>query len=110
MSTADRINKLKDGLLTVTESVYHAWAHKAQAPYIVWMTDSAGDALRANGMTEEQPISGAVHLFEPTGTKESKFPAVQKVLNEAECAWRLGSIQHEQETGLTHYEWIWEVC
>lgn len=110
MSTTNRINKLKDCLLTVTESVYESWAFREKLPYIVWFTDGAGDALRANGATGEQALSGAVHLFEQTGTKESKFSAVQQALNDAQCAWRLGSIQHERETGRTHYEWIWEVC
>lgn len=110
MSTADRINKLKDGLLTVTQRVSLAWAHQEELPYIVWLPEGAGEALRANGQTGEQPIRGAVHLFEQTDTDESSFAAVQSVLNECGCAWRLGSIQHEQETGLTHYEWIWEVC
>ena len=110
MNTQEQINKLKDSLLTVTESVYEAWAHNAKTPYIVWLTEGAGDGLRANGQTEEQAIRGTIHLFEMTGTKESKFLAVQSVLNDCECAWRLASIQHEADTRLTHYEWVWEVC
>ncbi len=110
MSISDRINKLRDGLLTVTPRVYRARAHKTAAPYIVWMEDGAGDALRANGMTGEQPISGTIHLFESETTTETLSVAVQKMLNGLECAWQLGSIQHEQDTGLVHYEWAWEVC
>ena len=110
MSTIERINKLKENLLTATESLHEAWAHNAKAPYIVWFTEGAGEALRANGQTGEQPIRGVIHLFERTGTKDSKFTAVQDALNGCECAWRLESIQHEQETRLTHYEWVWEVC
>ena len=110
MSTSERINDLKDAMLSVTDSVYHRVAHKAKAPYIVWAEEGAGSALRANGKTVEQPISGTVDLYEQTASEERLFDAVQNALNSIPCAWALNSIQTETETGLTHYEWTWEVC
>ncbi len=110
MTTTRRIRELVDSLCTVTGSVYHVRAYKAEAPYLVWMEDGTGDALRANGATEEQAMSGTIHLFEPETTAQSLYPAVQKVLNSVVCAWSLNSIQYEEDTGLAHYEWVWEVC
>lgn len=109
MNTHDRIQKLKDQLLTVGPTVYESWAHKAKTPYIVWLMNGGSD-LKANGRTQEQAISGTVHLFERKTAPESFFDGVQKALNRAECAWAISSIQHEQDTGLVHFEWSWEVC
>lgn len=33
---------------------------------------------------------------------------VQEALDEV-SSWQLNSIQYEDDTGLTHYEWTWEV-
>ena len=30
-------------------------------------------------------------------------------LDAAGIAWYLNSIQYEEDTGLIHYEWVWEV-
>lgn len=109
MSTRERIQELKDALLTAGPTVYESWAHKAKAPYIVWLMDGGND-LKANGKTQEQSISGTIHLFERATAKESYFDGVQKALNCVACAWSISSIQQEQETGLVHYEWSWEVC
>ena len=109
MNTAERIQKLKDSLKGVGPPVYENWALKAKTPYIVWLMNGGRD-LKANGKTQEQAISGTVHLFERAAAKETLFADVQKALNAAECAFSLSSIQNEQETGLIHYEWSWEVC
>lgn len=109
MNMSDMTQALKTALLKVGPTVYHGWAYKAKDPYIVWL-ETGGSGLKANGKTQEQAISGTVHLFEQADTAESFFSGVQSALNEAECAWTLNNIQHEQETGLVHYEWTWEVC
>lgn len=110
MSTRNPIQELKDALISVGIPLSHGWAHKAKAPYLVWREDGGGDPLKANGKTAEHPIRGTVHLFEPEDLEESKYHKVERALNSIECAWDLSSIQHEQETGLVHFEWSWEVC
>jgi hypothetical protein len=33
---------------------------------------------------------------------------VQAFFNTLEIGWKLNSIQHEDDTGYDHYEWVWE--
>lgn len=105
MSCLDRI---RDALLTVTAEVYHFHAHKPKPPYIVWAEDGAGDMLVANGRMQNQVITGTVDLFTDNPENTILFEGIQAALDEV-CAWELNSIQYEEDTGLTHYEWVWEV-
>lgn len=103
------LDRIRDALLTVTDRVYHFHAHKANAPYIVWAEDGAGEAVFANGSMQNQVLSGTVDLYTRTPDDRTLFNGVQNALNGV-CAWRLNSIQFEEDTGLTHYEWVWEVA
>lgn len=102
------LNKLKNALLAVTPQVYHFHAHKPAPPYIVWAEDGQGDAVRANGRLQNQAIAGTVDLFTDDPEDAALFDRIQEALDGV-CAWRLNSIQYEDETKLTHYEWVWEV-
>ena len=35
---------------------------------------------------------------------------IEAALEAAGCAWALESIQYEDDTGLIHWEWSWEVA
>lgn len=103
------LDELRDALLKVSPEVYHFHAHKPKPPYIVWAEDGAGDAVFANGRLQNQAIAGTVDLFTDDPEDTVLFQGVQAALDEV-CAWRLNSIQYEDGTGLTHYEWAWEVA
>lgn len=102
------LDDLKNALLAVTAEVYHFHAHKPSPPYIVWAEDGAGDMVVANGRMQNQAIAGTVDLFTDDPENTALFDGVQAALDEV-CAWELNSIQYEDDTGLTHYEWVWEV-
>ena len=34
---------------------------------------------------------------------------IPTALDQIGAAWYLNSVQYEEETGLIHYEWVWEV-
>lgn len=102
------LDELRDALLAVTPEVYHFHAHKPASKYIVWAEDGAGDTVFANGGMQNQAITGTVDLFTDDPEDTTLFAGVQGALDGV-CAWRLNSVQHEGETGLTHYEWAWEV-
>lgn len=104
------LQNVRDALLTVSRRVYHFKAHpRTQAPYFVWAEDGSGQSLHADGKLEEQVIQGTVDYY----TKHEDDPAVaeaQKALAAAGIPWRLNSIQYEDDTGLIHYEWVFEVA
>lgn len=102
------LNKIRDALLRVSWNVGHFRAMKTSPPYIVWAEDSPGDKVVANGRTQNQAIAGTVDLFTRTLEGEPLAEAIPAALDEV-CAWRLNSIQFEEDKGLLHYEWIWEV-
>ncbi|MBR2132904.1 MAG: hypothetical protein IJ955_10310 [Oscillospiraceae bacterium] len=107
----DKLSDLGDRLLTVLPYVYHFEAdHAATAPYIVWSEDGGGTPVFANNQMQVQPITGTVDLFTADAEERSLFYAVQQVLNNFPCCWYLNSIQREEDSGLMHYEWVWEVC
>lgn len=102
------LDRIRDALLGVTPEVYHFHAHKPSPPYIVWAEDGAGAVVVANGRMQNQVITGTVDLFTDDPEDTTLFEGVQAALDGV-CAWRLNSIQYEDETGLTHCEWAWEV-
>ena len=102
------LNELRDALLGVTPAVYHFHAHKPPRRYIVWAEDGAGDTVFANGRLQNQAVTGTVDLFTDDPEDTALFCGVQAALD-AVCAWQLNSVQYEDTTGLTHYEWTWEV-
>ena len=104
------LQSVRDALLTVSRRVYHFKAHpRAQAPYFIWAEDGSGQNLHTDGRLEEQVIQGTVDYY----TKQEGDPAVakaQEALSAAGIPWRLNSVQYEDDTGLVHYEWVWEVA
>jgi hypothetical protein len=103
------LDELKNALLELTPEVYHFHAHKPQAPYIVWGEDGPGDAIFANGRLVAQALGGTVDLFTGDPEDTALFEGIQGALDRV-CCWRLSSIQYEEDTGLTHYEWRWEAA
>lgn len=102
------LNELKNALLSVMPAVYHFHAHKPPRRYIVWAEDGAGDTVFANGRLQNQAITGTVDLYTDDPEDTALFEGVQSALDQV-CAWQLNSVQYEDDTGLTHYEWAWEV-
>ena len=104
----DKLAGLGTALATVCTRTYHYFhPAKVAAPFIVWMEDG-DNGLEADDGKAEQAISGTVDLF----TKTEYDPAldgIQTALDGYGAAWYLNSVQYEDETGLIHYEWVFEV-
>ena len=92
--------------LTVTDAVRHGEALKSDR-YFVWQEDGAHD-LSADGIHTEKAVTGTTDLF----TKREFDPWKEEIEAAFDAspyiAWRLNSVQYEEETGFTHYEWVWE--
>lgn len=90
----------------VTDQVSHGGRMKSTR-YFVWQESLQND-LEADGTHAEKAVSGTTDLF----TKLEFDPwknALETQLDAAGIAWRLNSVQFEEETGFWHFEWMWTV-
>ena len=74
--------------------------------YGVIALEGQQDSVPGDNMIQHQSIRGSIDLFVP-GISTDDARTVQDVINGV-VAWRLNSVQFEDETGLVHYEWIFE--
>lgn len=104
-----KLKKIEDILLELDpENVFHYHAKDRTDKYIVWAEDSEGSSVEGDDQKINQSIQGTIDYF----TKEDGDPMVDKIqgaLTAACISFYLDSVQHEEETDLIHYEWIWEV-
>lgn len=104
----NRLDIIKNALLSVTENTFHYTAGKnPKLPYVVWAEDSQ-NSLLANNRHEENADEGTIDLY----TKDENDPLRQlipQVLNTCGCSWYKNSTQYEEDTGLIHDEWVFEV-
>jgi hypothetical protein len=99
---------IRDLYLSVTPNVHHYSASGATGNYIVWAEDGQGDSSFADDKMEERALQGTTDYF----TKTEYDPVIKQIetaMNNSDLSWRLSSIQHEEDTGYIHYEWLWEV-
>lgn len=92
--------------LAVTDAVSHSLRLQSER-YFVWQEDGAG-GLEADDRHAEKSVTGTTDLF----TKQEFDPwkeQFEAALDAAGIAWYLNSTQYEEDTGFTHYEWVWEV-
>jgi hypothetical protein len=101
-----RIDTLKNALLGVTSKCYHyAPPQNVNGAYIVWAEDNQSASVWCDNKMQAQAIEGTVDYF--TKSEDDAYvDAIQAALNGV-CSWRLNSIQHEEDTGYIHYEWVW---
>ena len=103
------MKRISDALGSVSDKVFHFEAEPGtSAPYIVWAEEIQGDTVWADDRQERASLQGSIDLY----TKDAHEPLkgkVERALNTGEISWYLNSVQYEEETGLLHYEWVWEV-
>lgn len=106
------INRIRDALTAVEPLKGHVWHFTALSktpPYAIWAEDGQGSGMYADGRMTNQAISGTVDLFTADLDDQDIPNAIQAALNTCGCAWRLNSVQYEDDTHLKHLEWAWEV-
>ncbi|NDL68849.1 hypothetical protein [Anaerotalea alkaliphila] len=99
---------LRDRLLETGLPVYHYFTHAEADKYIIWAEDSEGNSGHADNRKTTQILQGTIDYFTKT-EYDSNFDLIQEKLNTSDIAWKLNSVQHEEETGFIHYEWLWEM-
>lgn len=92
--------------VSVTPAVSHGGRLRSDR-YFVWQEESAAD-LQANNHHAEKSMTGYTDLF----TKLEFDPwrdAFEKSLDKRGIAWRLHSVQYEEDTKFWHWRWYWGV-
>lgn len=90
----------------VTDSVSHNERMKSDR-YFVWGENGADD-LEASNIRAEKAVTGYTDLY----TKIEFDPwkdQIEESFDKYGIFWSLNSVQYEEETGFTHYEWYWSV-
>lgn len=106
---SQKLSKIRDALLTVTDNVGHYEALNAKDQYIVWAEDSESDSVHADNAKKIQTIQGTIDYFTKKDGGETA-DQIQDALDKADgVTYQLSSVQYEEETGFIHYEWLWEV-
>lgn len=84
------------------------WSKAPGTDYGAVALDGSGASVWADDQMTEQAITGTVDLFTlDSGIAQMK--SVQQALCDCKISWRLNTIQYEEDTGLTHYEWVFEM-
>lgn len=100
------IDRIINAHTAVTNDVSHNVRLQSDR-YFVWQEEGENWQKADNGHGERSVV-GTTDLF----TKHEIDPwkeAFEKSLTFNGIAWELNSIQYEEDTGFTHYEWVWEV-
>lgn len=109
MSLQTKLKQLGTAFAGVTQNCYHYWRPVKTVPCLIWAESGEDGSFHSNNRKSEQNIIGTVDLF----TKTEFDPLaddVQATLEDLGVAWRLESVQFEDETDLIHMEWTWEVA
>lgn len=85
----------------------YMWESRPAAPYGLLSLEGGADTVVGDNTICEQVFRGSVDLFMRTPDL-SKINQIQCILNDR-TAWQLNSVQFEDDTGLLHYEWLFEV-
>lgn len=98
---------VKNALLSCTQNVYNYTASGNQrVPYIVY-GNNGENVFHAEDHRAERTEQGTIDLY----TRASSDPlvgAIPRALDVAGVKVYLNSVQYEDETGLLHYEWVYE--
>lgn len=84
----------------------YAWDRAPDPPYGVISLEGQEDSDAGDDRITHQALRGSIDLFVP-----NKLPTYPKMVQDAingVVPWRLNSVQFEDDTGLIHWEWIFE--
>ena len=102
------LSNVPAALLTVTTNVGHYEAYNKTDKYIVWAEDGEAASECADNRKQQQVLQGTIDYFTKT-EYDPNVGKIQEALDDAEIAWKLNSVQYEDETKFIHYEWVFEV-
>ena len=105
-----QLRTIKEILVNVCERTYHYQAPEGTRfeKYIVWQEESEYARLMGDGDKMEVRLQGSIDLF----TKDEYDPLTEQI----EAAFKAAHIYieyirtlSEDDTGYTHYVWVWRL-
>lgn len=100
------MNEILTELQKLGSFAAYAWSHAPADNYGVIAVDGQ-NALRAGDKLAEKVPEGTIDFF--TRSPASTMPGqVESLLDRLGASWYLNSVQYESDTGLLHYEWVWQ--
>lgn len=97
----------------VGDNVFHYWRPNMTAPFCVWQEDREDTSFHSSNVKREQAVGGVVDYYTKT-EYDTANDAIQEALNGLSevmpFAWRLDSVQYEEDTNIIHYQWRWSVA
>lgn len=87
----------------------YQWATRPAGDYGVVQLERSAATVEGDGEIQERAYEGSVDLY-MRGRNREKIAAVEDVLR-ANCggAFVLSAVIFEEETGLLHYEWVFQL-
>lgn len=87
----------------------YAWEKRPDAPYGVVALEFEAGALNGDDRKVARAFEGSADLF--THGRDAELIAEIEAILESSCesCWRLESVQYEHESGLMHFEWVFQV-
>lgn len=97
--------------LCTTPIAEYGWRTRPEGAYRVIQLDPESGRLNGDGMKKDRSWQGSIDQFYPKLTDRDDLNAeVEETLTEIlGSSWYLNSTQYEQDTGLFHVEWVFEV-
>lgn len=90
----------------VTDAVSH-YERMDSDRYFVWQEDGGRD-LTADDVHAERAVTGTTDLF-TTVEFDPWVEAIGESFLFYDIAWSLRDVQYEEDTGIIHHTWDWEV-
>lgn len=107
MTFQNKLRAFGSALGELSPAVYHYFRVQKEYPCIVWQEEGGSSFTADNRQTEIAP-SGSLDYF-TNREYDPVFGEIEDTLRAIGASYRLNSIQYEEQTGLIHYEWEWEM-
>ncbi len=107
MTYQEKVKWISECHKGVIPNVWHYFRPKQTPPYALWQEDGA-NIHHANNGAAEFAVTGTTDYFSKTEF-DPAVDDIQAMFEKNGFAWTLNSVQYEEDTGLIHFEWAWEV-
>lgn len=106
MTYQERVEKIGKLHSAAVSNSYHYFRPQLKAPYLIWQEDGS-EKFSADDRVCEMTISGSTDYFTKV-EYDRNVDAIISMLRDNQFLWTMNSIQYEPDTGLIHYEFLWE--
>jgi len=112
MTLQQKLRTFGELLADSVDNLHHYHRPNMTAPFCVWAEDGESESFHANNSKKEQAIVGTIDYYTKT-EYDTVVDTIQATLENADdltVAWRLNTVDYEQETNLIHWSWEWVIA